>query len=148
LRIPIRRLHPEKTEDIPLPRAMSPGAAGMDIFAALDGDLVIEPGETVAVPTGFAIAVPPGYEAQIRPRSGLAMRRSIIVPNSPGTIDSDYRGEVRILLTNLSRNRFTLHRGERIAQMVVAPVERVRWEETPALPDTTRGEGGFGHTGV
>ncbi len=146
--VEIKRLAPEKTGDVPLPKSMSEDAAGMDIFAAVEKELTILPGQTVAVPTGFAIAVPRGYEAQVRPRSGLAMKHSLIVPNSPGTIDSDYRGEVRVLLSNLGANPFAIRRGDRIAQMVVCPVMRIEWKETAELSDTERGAGGFGHTGV
>jgi dUTP pyrophosphatase len=120
----------------------------MDVCAAVQSDLTIAPGETVLVPTGFRIELPPGHEAQVRPRSGLAAKHSVGVLNSPGTIDSDYRGEVKVILTNFGREPFTIRRGDRIAQMVVARYERVRWEEVSALDDTARGDGGFGHTGV
>jgi dUTP pyrophosphatase len=148
LSIEITRLDAAKTADVPLPSPMSGGAAGMDVYAAVEGDLVVQPGATVAVPTGFAIAVPHGYEAQVRPRSGLALKHSIGLMNSPGTIDSDYRGEVRIVLTNFGGEPFTIRRGDRIAQMVVAPVVTVTWKEVDQLPGTGRGTGGFGHTGI
>ncbi len=148
LKVQISRLDPDATADVPLPKNMSQDAAGMDIYAAVEDELAIHPGQTVAVPTGFAIAVPHGYEAQVRPRSGLAMKHSLIIPNSPGTIDSDYRGEVRVLLANFGANPFIVRRGDRIAQMVICPVMRVEWDETALLPDTDRGAGGFGHTGV
>jgi len=148
LTIEITRLDAERTADVPLPSAMSGGAAGMDVFAAVEGRLVVQPGQTVAVPTGFAIAVPPGYEAQIRPRSGLALNHSVTLPNSPGTIDSDYRGEVRVVLTNFGSEPFVIERGDRIAQMVIAPVVRVEWVQVEKLPGTERGAGGFGHTGI
>ncbi len=148
LRIPIQRLDPEKTADVPLPRAMSTGAAGMDVFAAVEDELILEAGETKMVPTGFAVAIPEGYEAQIRPRSGLALKHGIGILNSPGTIDSDYRGEVGIIITNLSKQPFSVKRGDRIAQMVICPVASAAWDERVKLPDTHRGEGGFGHTGV
>ena len=119
----------------------------MDICAAVDGEFVLKPGSTSLVPTGFAIALPEGYEAQIRPRSGLAIRYQIGIMNSPGTIDPDYRGEVKILLTNFGTSDFVVRRGERIAQMVIAPFVRAEWNETGALDDTERGSGGFGHTG-
>ena len=125
---------------------MSAGAAGMDLFAAEDATL--EPGETKLVSTGLRIAVPEGYEAQIRPRSGLALNHSITIPNAPGTIDADYRGVVKVILHNLGKSPFHIQRGDRIAQMVIAKVERAEWEEVNELPDTKRGEGGFGHTGV
>lgn len=148
LTIAISRLDPSKTADIPLPTRMSDGAAGMDIRAAVETPLTLEPGDTVAVPTGFAIAVPQGFEAQVRPRSGLALKKRIGLLNSPGTIDSDYRGEVRIILTNFGNEPFVIERGDRIAQMVVCPVVTVEWHETDNLDETVRGEGGFGHTGV
>jgi len=148
LKVEITRLDPENTADVPLPQTMSAGAAGSDVRASVEGEMIVAPGETVAVPTGFAIAVPQGYEAQVRPRSGLAMKHSIGIMNSPGTIDSDYRGEVKILLTNFGREPFVIRRGDRIAQIVVAPVMQVDWAEVDRLSDTERGEGGFGHTGV
>jgi dUTP pyrophosphatase len=120
----------------------------MDVCAAVRSDLTISPGETALVPTGFRIELPPGHEAQVRPRSGLAAKYGVGILNSPGTIDSDYRGEVKVILTNFGRQPFTIHRGDRIAQLVVARYERVHWQEVPALEDTARGDGGFGHTGV
>jgi dUTP pyrophosphatase len=119
----------------------------MDICAAVSDDLTLSPGETALVPTGFAIALPPGFEAQVRPRSGLAIKHGIGILNAPGTIDADYRGEVKIILANFSKEPFTVRRGDRIAQLVVARHERVSWQETPALDETARGSGGFGHTG-
>jgi len=119
----------------------------MDVRAAVDGPVVIRAGATLLVPTGISIALPAGYEAQIRPRSGLAAKHGISVLNTPGTIDSDYRGEVKVILTNFSAEDFLLQRGERIAQMVIARYERVEWEELDALDETVRGAGGFGHTG-
>jgi dUTP pyrophosphatase len=119
----------------------------MDIRAVVDHDVVIPPGETVLIPSGFAIALPEGYEAQIRPRSGLAIKHQVGVLNSPGTIDADYRGEVRIILTNFGREEFVVKRGDRIAQMVIAPYSRAEWIERESLEATTRGDGGFGHTG-
>lgn len=148
MKVSIKRLDSDRTGDIPLPQVMSSGAAGMDIFATNDDPVILNPGETSAIETGFAIAVPAGYEAQIRPRSGLALKKGIGILNSPGTIDSDYRGEVKIILTNFSRQPFTVSRGDRIAQMVICPVMRVEWDEMKELPDSDRGEGGFGHTGV
>jgi len=134
-------------EDIPLPRYMSAHAAGMDLCAACEGELTIAPGEVKAVPCGFHLAVPVGWEAQVRPRSGLALKHGIVVPNAPGTIDPDYRGEVCVILGNVGREAFAVTRGMRIAQMVVAPVVRARLVVTDALEPTERGEGGFGHTG-
>lgn len=132
---------------LPLPAYESVGAAGMDIRAHLDEPVTIEPGRTALIPTGFAIALPEGYEAQIRPRSGLALRNAISLPNSPGTIDSDYRGEVKVILINHSTESFTIEEGMRIAQMVISPVCRAIIEEIPQLPETRRGAGGFGSTG-
>jgi len=133
-------------EDLPLPRYATAGAAGLDLRAAVAGELVIAPGERVLVPTGLRIAVPPGYEAQVRPRSGLALRHGIVLPNAPGTIDSDYRGEVQVILWNAGPAPFVIARGDRIAQLVIAPVAQVALEEG-ALDDTGRGGGGFGSTG-
>ena len=133
-------------EDLPLPSYATAGAAGLDLRAAVPARLVVAPGERTLVPTGLRIAVPPGYEAQVRPRSGLALRHGIVLPNSPGTIDSDYRGEVQVILWNTGAEPFAIARGDRIAQLVVAPVVRVEVEET-ALDETSRGAGGFGSTG-
>jgi dUTP pyrophosphatase len=119
----------------------------MDLAAAVKSDLVIQPGDTALVPTGLKIAVPAGYEAQIRPRSGLALEFGITIPNSPGTIDSDYRGEVKVILLNLGREPFTVNRGMRIAQMVIVPVVKAAIRIVDELPPTDRGEGGFGHSG-
>lgn len=146
MKIAITRLS-AATNDVPLPAYATEGSAGMDIRAAVETDMTVPPGETVLVPTGFAIAVPPGYEAQVRPRSGLAIKHGVGVLNSPGTIDSDYRGEVRIILSNFGKEPFVIRRGERIAQMVIAPFVRAEWEELGSLEDTQRGAGGFGHTG-
>ncbi len=146
MKIAITRLS-AATNDVPLPGYATEGSAGMDIRAAVDADMTVAPGATVLVPTGFAIAVPPGFEAQVRPRSGLAIKHGVGVLNSPGTIDSDYRGEVRIILTNFGKEAFVIRRGERIAQMVIAPFVRAEWEERDSLEDTQRGAGGFGHTG-
>lgn len=137
----------EEDTDLPLPSYATPGSAGMDICAAVRDALVVHPGETVLVPTGFRIELSPGYEAQVRPRSGLAIHHSIGILNSPGTIDSDYRGEVKVILTNFGKQDFTIRRGDRIAQLVIAPYVRVAWEEVPQVNSTQRGEGGFGHTG-
>jgi len=137
----------ESTSDIPLPSYATEGSAGMDLRAAVDSPVVLRVGETLLVPTGIAIALPAGYEAQVRPRSGLAAKHKISVLNAPGTVDSDYRGEVKVILTNFGTEDFVLQRGERIAQMVIARYERVEWEELDALDETARGAGGFGHTG-
>jgi len=119
----------------------------MDLHAAIEGDRIIEPGAVELIPCGFAMAIPPGFEAQIRPRSGLALRHGISMPNAPGTIDADYRGEVQVPLINLGREPFTVSRNMRIAQMIIAPVVRAAWKQVDELEDTARGEGGFGHTG-
>jgi dUTP pyrophosphatase len=133
-------------EDLPLPEYQTAGAAGMDVRAAENRTL--QPGETALIATGFSMAVPPGYEAQLRPRSGLALRHGITLLNSPATIDADFRGAVRVVLTNLGFEPFFVHRGDRIAQMVIAKVERAAVEIVTELDDTERGSGGFGHTGV
>ena len=135
-------------EDVPGPQYMSEHAAGMDLCAACDKDVTVRPGEIKLIGCGFYMAVPVGYEAQVRPRSGLAIRHGIIVPNAPGTIDADYRGEVCVILGNIGRAPFTVRRGMRIAQMVISPVTRGRIERTDALDETERGAGGFGHTGA
>jgi dUTP pyrophosphatase len=132
---------------LPLPSYATPGSAGLDLAAAVTAELVLAPGHRAAVPTGIAIALPEGYEAQVRPRSGLALRHGLTVLNSPGTVDADYRGEIQIILANLGREPVTIARGQRIAQLVVAPVQRVLWQETEALPESRRGAGGFGSTG-
>jgi dUTP pyrophosphatase len=134
-------------DGLPLPAYATPGSAGVDLAAALETPLTLAPGARAAVPTGIALALPEGYEAQVRPRSGLALRHGIAVLNSPGTIDSDYRGEVRVILANLGDAPVTIARGERIAQLVVAPVSRVAFERVASLPESRRGAGGFGSTG-
>ena len=126
---------------------MTEGAAGMDLHAAVGPDVIINPGDVGLIPTGLEMAIPAGFEGQVRPRSGLAVAHRIGVPNSPATIDSDYRGEVRVPLINLGPMPFTVSRGMRIAQLVIAPVVRVTWEEVAELPPTARGSGGFGHSG-
>jgi dUTP pyrophosphatase len=145
LRLPIMQL--PHGMDLPLPAYATSGAAGMDVAAAVDKPVILAAGERLAIPTGFAMAVPTGYEAQIRPRSGLALKHGVTVANAPGTIDSDYRGEVAILLVNLGDQDFTIARGMRIAQMVVAPVTQVTPIATDSLADTERGDAGFGSTG-
>jgi dUTP pyrophosphatase len=138
------------SEDLPLPEYATPGAAGMDLRAAVAAPVTLQPGDRTLVPTGLRVALPPGYEGQVRPRSGLALRYGIGMVNSPGTIDSDYRGEVGVLLINHGSEPFTIRRGERIAQLVVAPVSRVAWSllaSEQELSPTERGCNGFGHTG-
>jgi len=134
-------------EGIALPRYASAGAAGMDLVAALDQPLTLKPGARAAVPTGIALALPEGYEAQVRPRSGLALKHGLTVLNSPGTIDADYRGEIQVILANLGAAPVTLARGERVAQLVLAPVSRIAWTPVEELPASGRGGRGFGSTG-
>lgn len=133
-------------EGLPLPAYATDGAAGMDVVAA--EDVILAPGGRHAVATGFALAIPPGYEVQVRPRSGLALKHGISLPNTPGTIDSDYRGELKIIMINLGDESFPIRRGDRVAQLVVAPVQPARFVEVDALEGTARGAGGFGSTGV
>ena len=135
------------TNDIPLPAYATDGSSGMDIRAAVEEEVIIPPNQTMLIPTGFYIEVPNGYEAQVRPRSGLAIKYGISVLNTPGTIDADYRGEVKVILTNFGKDNFVIRRGDRIAQLVIAPVIQAEWEEVPTLDETPRGAGGFGHTG-
>ena len=144
--VAIQRL--EGNDDLPLPSYATLHAAGMDLHAAVATDVIIAPGKRALIPTGLAIALPDGFEAQVRPRSGLAAKNGITVLNSPGTIDADYRGEVKVILINLGDERFVVQRGMRIAQMVIAPVTRVVWQEVRDLPETARGAGGFGSTKV
>ncbi len=136
------------SEDLPLPRYATAGSAGLDLAAAVEGDLVLEPGARALVPTGLRIALPAGYEAQVRPRSGLALRSGLVLPNAPGTIDADYRGEIAVLLMNAGHESFTVRRGDRVAQLVVAPVVQAQLVEVATLDATARGAGGFGHTGI
>lgn len=150
LRVRIQRVRPDRDADLPLPAPATSGSAGVDLRAALEKELTLEPGDRAAIPTGFSIEIPPGYEGQVRGRSGLALRYGITLPNAPGTIDSDYRGEVHVIVQNGGREPFTLRRGERIAQLVVSPVALPVWEEVPPggeLGVTRRGPGGFGHSG-
>ncbi|WP_397326753.1 dUTP diphosphatase [Paenibacillus sabuli] len=134
-------------EDLPLPMRMSEGASGYDVHAALAEELTLQPGARALVPGGFALAMPQGLEAQVRPRSGLAYKHGVTCLNTPGTIDADYRGEVKVLLINLGQEPFVIRRGERIAQLVFQHVPSIALEEVGELPDTVRGAGGFGHTG-
>ncbi len=135
-------------EDLPLPEYATAHAAGVDLRAAVTAEVVLSPGQRLLVPTGLRIALPDGYEAQVRPRSGLAVRHGIGMVNSPGTIDADYRGEILVILINWGHEPFPIRRGDRIAQLVVAPVTQVEWEPVAELPETERGVGGFGHTGT
>lgn len=141
-------LDPAECADLPLPAYQSADASGMDLAAALSRPLVLEPGQIAVIPTGLAVAIPVGYELQVRPRSGLAIRHGISVVNSPGTIDADYRGEIKVGLINLGSAAYTIQRGDRIAQLVLAPVFKVQWQVVTALDDTARSTGGFGHTGL
>ena len=141
------RLQPEQDSDIPLPQYMTRNAAGMDISAAVTESVTLQPGAIALIPTGFAMAIPQGFEAQIRPRSGLAVKHGIGLINSPGTIDADYRGEVKIAVINLGQTPYTIHRGDRIAQMVINRVYRFQAVRVDQLSKTMRDEGGFGHTG-
>ncbi|HEX6200182.1 MAG TPA: dUTP diphosphatase [Thermoanaerobaculia bacterium] len=146
MKIRLRRL--PHGRDLPLPAAASPGSAGVDLRAAVEEDLVIRPGERVLVPTGLVLEIPPGFEGQVRPRSGLALEHGLTLANPPGTIDSDYRGEVRVILIHLGDAPVTVSRGDRVAQLVVARVEAVEWEEADELEGSERGDGGFGSTGL
>ena len=145
--IKIKRLHPDTESDIPLPRYMTDQSAGMDLCAAIKDDLVLNKGELTLIPTGFAIALPQGFEAQIRPRSGLAIKHGIGLINSPGTIDTDYRGEIKIAVINLGPAPYTFRRGDRIAQMVIKKMYLARLDVVEELDETERNTGGFGHTG-
>lgn len=145
LRVAIRRL--AHGRDLELPEAASTGSAGLDLRAAVEEDLEIPAGGRVRVPTGLVVEIPPGWEGQVRPRSGLAHRHGVTLTNSPGTIDSDYRGEVQVLMINLGAEPFTIHRGDRIAQLLIAPVTRVDWDEVEVSTESDRGTGGFGSTG-
>jgi len=146
--IPIQVQRLAHNPDLPLPSYATAGAAGMDLLAAVAAPVTLAPGQRTLVPTGLAIALPPGYELQIRPRSGLALKNGITLPNSPGTIDEDYRGELQVIVMNAGSEAFTIERGMRIAQAVLAPVTRAAWTETATLPPTGRGAGGFGSTGT
>ncbi len=145
--VPVTRL--TSGQDLPLPSYATPGAAGLDLMAAIPAEspLTLAPGGRALVPTGIALALSVGFEAQVRPRSGLALRHGVTVLNTPGTIDSDYRGEVGVILINLSDQSFVIERGQRIAQLIIAPVMHVTWAETGGLPASARGAGGFGSTG-
>ena len=148
LTIKFLRLRPEQDKDISSPKYMTPFSAGMDICAAPEEPILLKPKAIELIPTGFAIAIPEGFEAQIRPRSGIAVKHGIGLINSPGTIDSDYRGEVKIALINLGKNEFRINRGDRIAQMIINRIYRARLNIVEQLDVTDRNNGGFGHTGV
>ena len=145
--IQLRRLQPERDMDIPLPAYMTSLAAGMDVCAAIESDQDLAPGDIALIPTGLAMAIPKGFEVQVRPRSGLAIKHGISIVNAPGTIDADYRGEVKIGLINLGPNPYTIHRGDRIAQLIVQKIYQANIMLVDELDKTERNEGGFGHTG-
>ncbi|MBM4330773.1 MAG: dUTP diphosphatase [Deltaproteobacteria bacterium] len=147
VRVKVKRVQQNQDWEIPLPRYMTAHSAGMDLSAALDGEVILKPGERKLIPTGIALSIPDGYEGQVRPRSGLALKNGVTLVNTPGTIDADYRGEVGVLLINLGQQPFTVKRGERIAQLVIAPVCRADLEWADNLDETPRNDGGFGHTG-
>jgi len=145
--VPVRVRRLPHAAGLPLPQPASAGSAGLDLRAAVEGEVVLAPGERALVPTGLVLEIPPGWEGQVRPRSGLALRHGITLPNAPGTIDSDYRGELQVILANSGREPVTIRRGDRIAQLVVAPVAAVEWIETDELSSSAREGGGFGSTG-
>lgn len=152
MKVPVRilRVRGDRDADLPLPHRTTDGSAGADLCAALESDLEILPGARAVVRTGFALAIPRGYEGQLRPRSGLALEHGLMLPNSPGTIDADYRGEIRVILLNAGSEPVVVRRGDRIAQLVIGPVVRPDWQEVERAEDlgaTDRGSGGFGHTG-
>ena len=136
------------SNEVSIPKYETPGSSGMDLSACIEQDVIINPGDKAIIPTGFSLSIPEGYEVQIRPRSGLAAKKGITVLNTPGTIDSDYRGEIKVILINFDKNKFTVKNGERIAQMVVCPIEQVSVEEVKELSETDRGTSGFGSTGT
>ncbi len=146
VRVHIKRL--KKDPPVLLPQYMTEGSSGMDLYASLEEEMTLHPGERKLIPTGVSVAIPEGFEGQVRPRSGLAIRHGIGIINGPGTIDADYRGEVAVLLINFGEAPFTVRNGDRIAQMVITRVSRATWEEVEVLPPTSRQEGGFGHTGI
>ncbi len=147
VRVKIKRVRPEGDPPLPLPRYMTEKSSGMDLCAAVSQDQILNPGERRLIPTGLAVSVPEGYEAQIRPRSGLALKEGVTLVNTPGTIDADYRGEIGVILINHGEKPFQVKRGERIAQMVIVPVARAELEWVEDLDETPRSGGGFGHTG-
>ncbi|MDD2463478.1 MAG: dUTP diphosphatase [Desulfobulbus sp.] len=148
IRVAVTWVDPEASIDLALPAYETELAAGMDVCAALTTPLILESGDIALIPSGLAVAIPQGFEIQVRPRSGLAIKHGITVINAPGTIDADYRGEIKVGLINLGKNSYAINRGDRIAQLVLAPVARADWQVVKALDATERGSGGFGHTGV
>ena len=147
LTLRIRRLNPEKDRDLPIPEYMSPGASGLDLPAAIEEEIILAPGEIRLVPTGLALAIPQGYEGQIRPRSGLALKHGLTLVNTPGTIDSDYRGELGLALINLGQSPYTIRRGDRLAQLVIQKIYQADIQLVEDLDTTDRADGGFGHSG-
>jgi dUTP pyrophosphatase len=148
LTLRIRRLNPEKDRDLPIPEYMSPGASGLDLPAAIEGEIILAPSEIRLIPTGLALAIPPGYEGQVRPRSGLALKHGITLVNTPGTIDSDYRGELGLAIINLGQKPFTIRRGDRLAQLILHKVYQADIQLVQDLDATDRADGGFGHSGI
>ncbi|MGA3085494.1 MAG: dUTP diphosphatase [Thermodesulfobacteriota bacterium] len=144
----IRRLNPEKDQDLPIPEYMSPGSSGLDLPASIENELTLSPGEIRLIPTGLALAIPIGFEGQIRPRSGLALKHGISLINTPGTIDSDYRGEIGLAVINLGQKPYTLRRGDRLAQLVIHKVYQAEIQVVDNLDNTDRADGGFGHSGI
>jgi dUTP pyrophosphatase len=148
LTLRIRRLDPEKDRDLPIPEYMSPGASGLDLPAAIEGEIILAPSEIRLIPTGLALAIPPGYEGQVRPRSGLALKHGITLVNTPGTIDSDYRGELGLAIINLGQKPYSIRRGDRLAQLVLHKVYQADIQVVENLDATDRADGGFGHSGI
>jgi dUTP pyrophosphatase len=148
LRLQIRRLNPEKDQDLPIPEYMSPGSSGLDLPVAIESEITLSPGEIRLIPTGLAMAIPIGFEGQIRPRSGLALKHGISLINTPGTIDSDYRGEIGLAVINLGQKPYTIRRGDRLAQLVLHKVYQADIQVVDNLDTTDRADGGFGHSGI
>jgi dUTP pyrophosphatase len=148
VKVKIKRIRPQEDSDLPSPRYMTEKSSGMDLFAAVNEEIFLNPGQRRLIPTGIAVSVPEGYEAQVRPRSGLALRDGITLANTPGTIDADYRGEIGVILINHGEKPFQVERGDRVAQMVIVPVARAELEWVEDLDETPRSGGGFGHTGI
>jgi len=148
VKVKIKRIRPQEDSDLPSPRYMTEKSSGMDLYAAVNEEIFLNPGQRRLIPTGIAVSVPEGYEAQVRPRSGLALRDGITLANTPGTIDADYRGEIGVILINHGEKPFQVERGDRVAQMVIVPVARAELEWVEDLDETPRSGGGFGHTGI
>ena len=147
IKVKVRRIRGDQDREIPLPKYMTEYSSGMDLYAAVEGEISLEPGERKLIPTGIAVSIPEGYEGQVRPRSGLALRAGVTLVNTPGTIDADYRGEIGVLLINLGGEPFKVKRGDRVAQLVIAPVFQATMELVDELDETPRSAGGFGRTG-